>query len=162
MARFRIRLFLLMLLPIVGAGQVKLGPFTFLKGSNARNLTANLVLGGPSLAGLSVELPALKALSFFDFIPGYANRLFAASDGSNVYAELMVISRARYRPRRKVIALAGLGPGLTVSLKKFKPTVSVILGVNYLFHEKYTLTVDIRSAGMLTFGLGWHNGYGWL
>jgi hypothetical protein len=150
-----------MLLPILGAGQVKLGPFTFLKGSKARNLTANLVLGGPSLAGLSAELPALKALSFFDFIPGYANRLFAASDGSNAYAELMVISRARYRPKRKVIALIGLGPSLSVA-KKIKPGVSVILGVNYLFHEKYTLTVDIRSAGMLTFGLGWHNGYGWL
>ena len=160
MRRFHVPLFLMLLLPVLAVGQVKLGPFTFLKGSKARNLTVNGVLGGPAVAGVSAELASLKALNFFNFIPGYANRLFAASDGSNFYGELMVITRARYRPKRKVIALAGLGPGLTVSPKKFKPTVSLILGVNYLFHEKYVLTADIRT-GMLTIGLGWHNGYGW-
>lgn len=160
MARYPL-IFLLLLIPMTASAQVKLGPFTFLKDSKASVLTANFVLGSAGFAGASAELPPLKALSFFDFIPGYANKLFVTSDGSSVYAELAFITRARYRPKRKIIGLLGLGPVLAVSKGKFKPDVSILLGINYLISQKYVLTLDFRSTEMLTIGLGWHNGFGW-
>ncbi len=152
---------LLLLIPASGAAQVKLGPFTFLKNSKASVLTGNLVLGGVGLYGVTAEIPPLGALSFFEFIPGYANRLFAVTDGSSIYGEVTIISRARYMPKRKVVGFIGLGPGLGISAKAFDPTVSVILGVNYLLSDSFALTVDFRSVGLLTIGIGWHNGFGW-
>ena len=152
---------LMIALPLLAPAQTKLGPFTFLNDSRARNLTVNLAIGETLQGALSMEIPSLAALAVFDFIPGYANRLFASTDGSSLYAEIMITARARYRPQRRFIALMGLGPGLGISAKSFKPTVSVILGIDYLLTEKYVLTADIRSAGMLTVGIGWHNGYGW-
>ena len=161
MNRHKLGLAMLVLIPAMGAAQVKLGPFTFLKDSQASLLTGNLVLGGVGLYGVTAEIPPLGALSFFDFIPGYANRLFAASDGSLFYGEVAIISRARYMPKRKVVGLIGLGPGIKYSGRKIEPTVSIILGINYLLSDTYALSVDIRSAGLLTFGIGWHNGFGW-
>ena len=154
-------LLLMIALPLLAPAQTKLGPFTFLNDSRARNLTVNLAVGETLQGAVSMEIPSLAPLAVFDFIPGYANRLFASTDGSSLYAEIMITTRARYRPQRKVIALMGLGPGLRISAKSFKPTVSVILGIDYLLTGKYLLTADIRSAGMLTVGIGWHNGYGW-
>ena len=161
MNRHKLGLAMLVLIPTMGAAQVKLGPFTFLKDSQASLLSGNLVLGRWGQYGVTAEIPPLGALSFFDFIPGYANRLFAATDGSSFYAEVTIIARARYMPRRKVVGLIGLGPGLGRSAKAFVPTVSVILGINYLLSDSYALSVDIRSAGLLTIGIGWHNGFGW-
>ncbi len=156
-----IKVLLLALLPVLTLGQTKLGSFTFLDGSRASNITLNFVLGGPGVVGASAERAAPKALKFFDFIPGYAVRYFVTG-GEGFYGEAAVISRARYEPKRKIIGFIGLGPGLEVNKKlKVTPTVSVVLGMDYLFKDKYLLSIAVRSAGMLTVGLGFHKGYGW-
>ncbi len=156
-----ITVLLLALLPVLAPGQTKLGPFTFLDGSRASNIALNFVLGGPGVVGGSAERAAPEALQFFDFIPGYAVQYFFTG-GNGFYGEVAVISRARYEPKRKVIGFIGLGPGLQVNRKlKVTPTVSVILGMDYLVKDKYLLSIAVRSAGKLTVGLGFHKGYGW-
>ena len=156
MIRRKLGLAILVLIPTVAAAQIKLGPFTFLEDSKASILAAGLVLGDGGLAGITAEIPSLGPLTFFEFIPGYANRLFMASDGNSFYGEVAIISRARYMPKRKVVGLIGLGPGLRISsgAKSIDPTVSVILGINYLLSDSYVLTLDIRSASFLTIGIG--------
>ena len=161
MIRRNLGLAILVLIPTVATAQIKLGPFTFLEDSKASILAAGLVFGGGVQAGITAEIPSLGPLTFFEFIPGYANRLFAASDGSSFYGEVAIISRARYMPKRKVVGLIGLGPGIKYSGKEIEPTVSVILGINYLLSDSYVLMLDVRSAGFLTIGIGWHNGFGW-
>ena len=156
-----IKVLLIALLPVLALGQTKLGPFTFLDGSRASNITLNFVLGGPGVLGVSAERAAPEALQFFDFIPGYAVRYFMTG-GDGFYGEAAVISRSRYEPRRKIIGFIGLGPGLNVNNKlKITPTVSLVLGADFLLREKFLLSLAIRSAGMLTVGLGFHKGYGW-
>jgi len=159
------RLLLLLILPAMAMGQIELGPFVFLDDSNARNMTLNINLGVDISGGLSWERPAPEALKFFDFIPGYATRYFLAASAGGGYIDATVISRARYKPKRKIIGFVGLGPGLNVAVNKkaveIKPTVSVVVGLDYLFSRKFLTHVSISSAGMLTLGIGSHKGYGW-
>lgn len=156
-----IKVLLLALLPVLALGQTKLGSFTFLDGSRASNITGNIGWSGSIIFGGAAELAAPKALQFFDFIPGYAVRYFITG-GDGFYGEAAVISRARYEPKRKVIGFIGLGPGLNVNKKsKVKPTVSLVLGADFLLGEKYLLSLAMRSVGMLTVGLGFRKGYGW-
>ena len=156
-----VKVLLIALLPVLALGQTQLGPFTFLDGSRASNITLNFVLGGPGLLGVLAERAASEALKFFDFIPGYAVRYFMTG-GNGFYGELAFISRARYEPRRKIIGFIGLGPGFNVNKNlKVTPTVSLVLGADFLLREKFLLSLAIRSAGMLTVSLGFHKGYGW-
>lgn len=156
------KLLLIALFPVLALGQTKLGPFTFLNDSQASNVVANLVLGEPVSFGGSAERAAPGVLQFLDFIPGYATRYFiTGADG--FYGEIAAVSRARYEPKRNVIGFIGLGPGLHVNAKlDIKPTVSVVLGADILIRDKVLISVAVRSAGMLTLGLGFHKGYGWL
>ena len=113
---------------------------------------------------VSAETPAPKFMQFLNFIPGYATRYLVQAGGGGIYGEAMVISRARYQPKRKIIAFAGLGPGLGVHTGKkvsVEPTVSVVLGTDILIHEKYLLSIAVRSHGLLTIGFGFHKRYGW-
>ena len=155
---------LLLLLPALLTAQTELGPFVFLDKSRASNITVDAVIGSGGLSGsLSAETPAPAALSFLDFIPGYATRYMILIDGS-LYCEATVVARARYQPKRKAIGFLGLGPGLGVATKKtlkLEPTVSVVLGIDYLINDKYLVSVVVRSVGLLTIGFGLHKGYGW-
>lgn len=155
---------LLSLLPVMAFGQIELGPFVFLDKSKASNITADAVLGAGGLSlGFSAETPAPKALQFLDFIPGYAIR-YLVTIGDGMYGEATAVARARYRPKRKVIGFIGLGPGLGVATGKkreIEPTVSVVLGVDYLLNDKYLISVAARSVGLLTVGIGRHKKYGW-
>ncbi|UCH11560.1 MAG: hypothetical protein JSU61_06630 [Fidelibacterota bacterium] len=152
------------ILPAVLTAQIELGPFKFLDGSPGYNITLDGVLGrgGLSLA-VSAETPAPKFMQFLNFIPGYAMRyLVQVNDG--IYGEATVLSRARYQPKRKIIGFVGLGPGLGISTGKkvrVEPTVSVVLGTDILIHEKYLISVAVRSRGLLTIGFGMHKKYGW-
>jgi hypothetical protein len=152
------------ILSSVLTAQIELGPFKFLDKSPGYNITADAVLGrgGLSLA-VSAETPAPKAVRFLDFIPGYATR-YLVQAGDGIYGEATVIARARYQPKRKIIGFIGLGPGLGVSTGKkvrIDPTVSVVLGTDILIHEKYLVSVAVRSRGLLTVGFGVHKKYGW-
>ncbi|MFC1543533.1 hypothetical protein ACFL4K_03220 [Candidatus Neomarinimicrobiota bacterium] len=155
---------LLIILPALLFAQTELGPFVFMDQSKAYNITLDAVIEGGGLAGsASAETAAPAALGFLNFIPGYATRyLFTVGDG--VYCEAAVIARARYQPKRKSVGFIGLGPGLGVSTKhdlEFSPTVSVVLGMDYLINEKYVVSVVVRSVGMLNIGFGFHKSYGW-
>ncbi len=157
-------LLLLSLLPALAFGQIEMGPFVFLDKSKAFNLTVDAVIGSGGLSvGVSAETPAPKVFSFLDFIPGYATRYMVTIDGG-LYSEATVVARARYQPKRKAIGFIGLGPGLGVATKKtlkIEPTVSVVLGIDYLIKDKYLVSVVVRSVGLLTIGFGLHKGYGW-
>jgi len=158
-------LLLLSLLPALAFCQIELGPFVFLDKSKAFNLTVDAVIGSGGLSvGVSAETPAPKALSFLDFIPGYATRYMVTIGGGGLYGEATVVSRARYQPKRKAVGFVGLGPGLGVSTKdgfKIAPTISVVVGLDYLINDKYLVSVAVRSVGLLTIGFGMHKGYGW-
>lgn len=157
-------LLLLLLIPALAFAQVELGPFVFLDKSKAYNVTVDAVIGSGGLSiGASAETPAPKALSFLDFIPGYATRYMVTIDGG-LYGEATVIARARYQPKRKAIGFVGLGPGLGLATNKtvkIEPTVSIVLGIDYLINDKYLVSVVVRSVGLLTIGFGWHRRYGW-
>ena len=158
-------LLLLLLIPALACAQIELGPFVFLDKSKASNVTVDAVIGSGGLSGsVSAETPAPKALSFLDFIPGYATRYMVTIGGGGLYGEATVVSRARYQPKRKAVGFVGLGPGLGVSTKdafKITPTVSVVVGIDYLINDKYLVSVAVRSVGLLTIGFGMHKGYGW-
>ncbi|MBA7601184.1 hypothetical protein ES703_08251 [subsurface metagenome] len=157
-------LILLLLIPALAFAQVELGPFVFLDKSKAYNVTVDAVIGSGGLSmGASAETPAPKALRFLDFIPGYATR-YMVSIGDGLYGEATVVARARYQPKRKAIGFVGLGPGLGLATKKtlkIEPTVSVVLGIDYLINDKYLISVVVRSVGLLTIGFGLHKRYGW-
>jgi len=157
-------LLLLLLIPALAFAQDELGPFVFLDKSKAYNVTVDAVIGSGGLSiGASAETPAPKALSFLDFIPGYATRYMVTINGG-LYGEATVIARARYQPKRKAIGFVGLGPGLGLATNKtvkIEPTVSIVLGIDYLINDKYLVSVVVRSVGLLTIGFGLHKGYGW-
>ncbi len=158
-------LFLLLLIPALAFAQVELGSFVFLDKSEAYNVTIDAVIGSGGLsAGVSAETPAPKAFSFLDFIPGYATRYMVTIGDGSLYGEAAVVARARYQPRRTVIGFIGLGPGLGVATGKnvnITPTVSVVVGLDYLLHDKYLVSVVARSVGLLTISFGLHRRYGW-
>ncbi len=158
-------LLLLLMIPALAFTQVELGSFVFLDKSKAYNVTVDAVIGSGGLSmGASAETPAPKALSFLDFIPGYATRYMVTIDGG-LYGEATVIARARYQPKRKAIGFVGLGPGLGLATKKktlkIEPTVSIVLGIDYLINDKYLISVVVRSVGLLTIDFGLHKRYGW-
>ncbi|MCH7496374.1 MAG: hypothetical protein IH971_00785 [Candidatus Marinimicrobia bacterium] len=150
------------LLPLLLTAQTDLGPFRFLDRSKAANYTASAVLGGPGLLamGLSTERPAPNAVNFLDFIPGYAVK-YSLIVRDAVFIQGAFISRARYRPNRKLVGSLGLGLGL--SLRSGKPSfhLDLVMGIDYLYNEKYVLSIALVGQGQLAIGLGLHRGYGW-
>jgi hypothetical protein len=165
MRKTTLLLLLLLLIPALACAQIELGPFVFLDKNKASNVTVDAVIGSGGLSGsVSAETPAPGVLSFLDFIPGYATRYMVTIGGGGLYGEATVIARARYQPKRKAIGFLGLGPGLGVSIKdafKITPTISVVVGLDYLINDKYLVSVVVRSVGLLTIGFGMHKGYGW-
>ena len=150
------------LLPLALAAQTDLGPFRFLDRSKATNYTASAVLGGAGrwALGISTERPAPKAVKFLDFMPGYAVKYtLIVSDG--VFIQGAFISRARYRPNRKVVASLGLGLGLSLVSGNPGFHANPVVGLDYLYNEKYVLSVALVGQGQLAIGFGRHRGYGW-
>lgn len=160
----RLTVVMFSLLPLLLTAQTDLGPFRFLDRSKATNYTVSAVLGGADLlalgVGLSTERPAPNAVNFLDFIPGYAIKYsLIVSDG--VFIQGAFISRARYRPNRKLVGSLGLGLGL--SLRSGNPGfhANPVVGIDYLYNEKYVLSIALVGQGQLAIGLGLHRGYGW-
>ncbi len=149
---------LVMLLPLTVSAQTELGPFRFLNDSKAQALTGGLILFGPSLLGVSVELASPQLLNFLDFIPGQAVKAtIAAPDG--VLVQAAVISRARYMPQRKIIGWLGIALSLDMA-KKVNFGAGIVLGVDYLLTDKLVVSVGALGGGLMI-GVGLHRGFGW-
>ena len=150
------------LLPLLLTAQTDLGPFRFLDRSKAANYTASAVLGGPGLLamGLSTERPAPNAVNFLDFIPGYAVK-YSLIVRDAVFIQGAFISRARYRPNRKLVGSLGLGLGLSLVSGNLGFHANPVVGIDYLYNEKYVLSIALVGQGQLAIGLGLHRGYGW-
>ncbi len=149
---------LVMLLPLTVSAQTELGPFRFLNDSKAQALTGGLILFGPSLLGVSVELASPQLLKFLDFIPGQAVKVtIAAPDG--VLVQAAVISRARYMPQRKIIGWLGIALSLGMA-KKVNFGAGIVLGVDYLLTDKLVVAVGAQGGGLMI-GVGLHRGFGW-
>ena len=151
------------LLPVGLTAQTDLGPFRFLDRSRATNYTASAVLGGatgPWALGISTERPAPKAVQFLDFIPGYAVK-YSLIVSKGVFIQGAFISRARYRPNRKLVGSLGLGLGLSLTSSKPGFPANLVVGLDYLYNEKYVLSIASVGQSQLAFGIGLYRGYGW-
>lgn len=149
---------LMMLLPVSGSAQTELGPFRFLNDSQAQVLTGGLILFGPSLLGVSVELASPELLSFLDFIPGQAVKAtIATRDG--VLVQAAVISRARYMPQRKIIGWLGIALSIG-GAKNVNFNAGIVLGADYLLTDKLVVSVGAVGEGLMI-GVGLHRGFGW-
>ncbi|MEE9161849.1 MAG: hypothetical protein V3U35_02660 [Candidatus Neomarinimicrobiota bacterium] len=141
--------------------QTKLGPFEFLDHSEAAHFAVGAaVLGGPLALSLSAEVPAPRALQFFDFIPGYAVR-YSAIAGDGLFLQGALITRARYQPNRKLVGVLGLGLGLETGRKGPSVHPGLVIGIDYLYSRRYVLSLAAGGLGKLTVGFGIHRGYGW-
>ena len=147
-----------LLLPILLLAQTELGPFTFMDQSRATVYSGEVVIGAGGLGlAASVEAPAPDFIQFLNFIPGLAARYFLAGGTSWLYVEGLVISRARFQPRPRIIGFVGLGPG--IGLGRIGPTLSVVAGADFMVKDQYMITVTARSAGMLSVGFGRRRDY---
>ncbi len=142
--------------------QTKLGPFEFLDRSDAAHFTVGVaILGKPFLApGISAEMPAPKALKFFDFIPGYAVK-YSAIAGEGLFLQGALITRARYQPNRKLVGVFGLGLGFKTGSMSPGVHVDLVVGIDYLYSRKYVLSLAAGGLQKLAIGFGIHRGYGW-
>ncbi len=154
---------MLTFMPVLMFAQIEIGPFRFLTKNAGKAYTAGVVLGGgSSLASpaISAELPAPKFLGFFDFVPGYAMRYTAIVDKS-IFIQTAFISRARYKPNKKIVGLLGIGLGVDIDLDgKFKFDPDILVGADYLLGEKIIISTAFVGGGLLI-SLGMHNSFGW-
>ena len=148
----------ILLLPVLLVAQTELGPFTFMDEGSATVYSGEAVIGGGGLGlAASIEAPAPDFMQFLNFIPGLSARYFLGGGASWLYVEGLVISRARFQPRPRIIGFIGLGPG--IGLGRVGPTLSVAAGADFMVKDKYMITITARSAGMLSVGFGRRRDY---
>jgi hypothetical protein len=150
----------LFLLPVFLAGQTyELGPFVFIDESQAKLYAGELGIGAGGVGlGFVAETPTPKFMQFLNFIPGVAARYSVATGSSYyLYVEGLVLSRARYEPRPRIWGFVGAGPAIGIG--RIGPTLSVVMGADFMVKDKYMITVTARSTGIFAIGFGGRTGY---
>ncbi|MFH1853308.1 MAG: hypothetical protein ABIA75_13295 [Candidatus Neomarinimicrobiota bacterium] len=147
----------ILIIPLVIFGQVKVGPLTFMDSKSAVNTAFELGIGGNTAVGLSFEVPPYGQLEVLQFIPGFCMKASLGTAGGFFFQNALC-ARAKYDEKLLILAGYGLGVRLGDNMTVYTP---LVVGADYFINEKIMVTGSLQFGALSTLNIGIGMGWGY-